>query len=539
MRDLITRERRAGLLVPLFSMASTRSWGIGELPDLAAFAPWLRRAGLSFVQLLPLGEVPWGRRSPYAAMSALAIDPIYVHLPAVEEFAALGGEAWAAPSARHALARVRASRHIEYDRIRRLKLEALRAAFARFCETRSARPGPRARELDDYIAREAWWLDDYALYRALQRHTGELAWMNWPRPLRQRDPRALARARSELGRQVLFHQYVQWQAERQWARAREAAGVAVIGDLPFMVSADSVDVWVRQDEFDLTASVGTPPDAFSASGQQWGVPPYRWEAVRRTDFAWLRARAVRATALYDACRLDHVVGFYRTFIRPLDGRPPYFDPGDEADQLALGEAVMAAFREAGVDLIAEDLGTVPDFVRASLARVGVPGHRVFRWEREWHRPGRPYRDPVTYPALSVATTATHDMSPSAVWWDELGGEERAAVAAIPSLHGRLRDLLWSPFCPAVRDVLLELLCAAGSNLLVLPVQDVFGWCDRINLPGTDRPENWTYRLPWPVDRWLEEPEPADRTLALRRWIERHDRLPARLDEVPAVRQDGQ
>jgi 4-alpha-glucanotransferase len=523
---MLERGRQAGVLVPLFSMASTRSWGIGELLDLAAFAPWLERAGLSFLQLLPLNEVPAGRQSPYAAMSAMALDPIFLSVEAMDDFLALGGPAQAAASVRHRIARARAAARIDYATVRRLKMEALRAAFDHFYQAAWRVGAPRATQLHDYIAAEAWWLEDYALYRALQDRTGSGSWMAWPAALRERRPAALAQARSELARDILFYQYLQWQAAQQWRTARAAAGVAVVGDLPFMVSADSVDVWVRQDEFDLGASVGTPPDAFSPAGQQWGVPPYRWELVRRRDFAWLRARAARAAALYDACRIDHVVGFYRTYVRPLDGSAARFDPGTEAEQAALGEQVLAVLQSAGIDLIAEDLGTVPDFVRASLGRLGIPGYRVFRWEREWQRPGRPYRDPTTYPALSVATTATHDMTPTAVWWDELSADERAAVGAIPSFRSPEGEIRWAPFSPALRDALLDLLMGAGSRVVVFPIQDVFGWRDRINVPATERPENWTYRLPWPVDRWLEEPDSSERALALRRGIERHDRLPA-------------
>ncbi len=519
---MLERGRQAGVLVPLFSMPSTRSWGIGELPDLAAFAPWLHRAGLSFLQLLPLNELPAGQRSPYAALSAMALDPIYLAVEAIEDFAALGGEAFAAPSARQQIARLRAAPRVEYGAVRRLKMEALRAAFDRFYEAAWRPATQRARELAEYIAREAWWLDEYALYRAIQDRIGSSSWTAWPAPLKERRSAALAQARSAWSRDILFYQYLQWQAERQWRAARDAAAIAVVGDLPFAVSRDSADVWARQEEFDLAASVGTPPDAFSATGQRWGLPPYRWDVVRQRGFTWLAARAARAAALFDACRLDHVVGFYRTYVYPAEGAAR-FEPPTESEQLALGEEIMHVFRRGGLDLIAEDLGTVPDFVRASLARLRIPGYRVFRWEREWHRPGRPYRDPATYPALSVATTATHDMTPTAVWWDELSADERAAVAATPSFRGRASEIRWAPFTAALRDALLELLLGAGSRLVVFPIQDVFGWRDQINVPATDRPENWTYRLPWLVDRWLEEVEPLERAQTLRRVIERHDR----------------
>ena len=134
----------------------------------------------------------------------------------------------------------------------------------------------------------------------------------------------------------------------QWRQAREQAhGVALFGDLPFMVDGDSADVWARQDQFRLDVSLGAPPDAFSATGQDWGMPVYRWDVIARDDFRWLRERARRSADLFDGYRVDHLVGFYRTYGRPRDGGEPFFTPADEPEQVALGERVLAVFREAG------------------------------------------------------------------------------------------------------------------------------------------------------------------------------------------------
>jgi 4-alpha-glucanotransferase len=176
-------------------------------------------------------------------------------------------------------------------------------------------------------------------------------------------------------------------------------------------------------------------------------------------------------------------------------------------------------------VIAEDLGIVPDFVRAALARLGVPGFRVFRWEREWHQDGQPFRDPAVYPRVSVATSGTHDTEPLRVWWEQAPREERTMISALPTVQ-RLRpgvDLADADYATVVRDTLLETLFASGSDLLLLPVQDAFGWTERINEPATLSDGNWTYRLPWPVDTLEEVPEARERQAQLRAWSERYGR----------------
>jgi 4-alpha-glucanotransferase len=520
MTHPLVKGRHAGVLTPLFSMPSARSWGIGELPDVVPMAEWLRAAGLDLLQLLPMGEMTSGQCSPYSALSAMALDPIFISLTDLEEFGELGGEAALDPADRAELAHLRATASVDYEAVRRLTASASRTAYRRFRARESRRRSTRRRDFEAYCEAHAWWLDDYALFRALHAHHSELPWTSWPEELRSRDAKALARAREDLAEEILFIEYLQWILDTQWRRARERARpVAMIGDVSFTVSWDSSDVWAHQGCFDLSATVGAPPDAFSAAGQDWGLPAYRWEALRALDYRWLRQRARRTADLYDACRIDHIVGFYRTYVRPGDGRAPYFAPTEVPEQLALGEDILRIFVAAGMRILAEDLGTVPDFVRASLARHGVPGYRVLRWERAWETAGQPYLDPTAYPSASVATSGTHDVESLADWWDALSVEERRQVCRIPALQDVTEPLVGSEFGAEIRDAMLRALFASGSDFVVLPIQDVFGWRGQINRPGVPSDENWTYRLPWPSDRLGLEPEAIDRARVLRAWSE--------------------
>jgi 4-alpha-glucanotransferase len=517
--------------VPLFSLASSRGWGIGEIADIPPFTRWLESAGQRLLQLLPINEMPPGETSPYSALSAMAIDPQFIAMDALEDFAAIGGEPALAAGDRARLDAVRQSSIIDYAVVRALKHRALRRAFAHFRDRELAGGTRRASTFRAFCSEQAWWLDDYALFRALHAHHGERSWFDWSEPLRRRLPPALDEARARLGDDILFRQYAQWVAGDQWGTARDECGeVELFGDLPFMVSGDSADVWARQDEFRLDASVGVPPDAFSATGQDWGLPVYRWDVLAERDFDWLRYRARRNADLFDGYRVDHLVGFYRTYFRPQDGGEAQFVPDEEPAQRRLGEQVLAVFRETGTEIIAEDLGVIPDFVRQSLSELGVPGYRVFRWERLWQQPGQPFRDPLEYPPLSVATSGTHDTEPMVIWWEHATREEREAVLAIRCVCGRLNEqdlaaaLSETALTRDLHEALLDVVLASGSDLVILPIQDVFGWRDRINQPATVSSDNWTWRLPWPSDRMVTEPDAMAVATQLREWSRHHGRL---------------
>jgi 4-alpha-glucanotransferase len=315
------------------------------------------------------------------------------------------------------------------------------------------------------------------------------------------DPAAVTKARASLTLEITYRKYLQWLAAEQWADAkRQAWPVQVFGDLPFMISADSPDVWARQAEFRFDATIGVPPDAFSETGQDWGLPPWRAEVMRASDFGWMRARARRYADLFDGYRIDHLVGLYRMYVRPIDTTAAnFFDPEEEPEQIELGETLVQILRGASSEtaVIAEDLGSVPAFVRASMARLDLPGLKVLRWEHHWDLEGQPAIDPATFPEASVATTGTHDIEP---------------LAAMP--EGATEG---------ARDAIVRSLLSAGSFLTLLPLQDVFGWTDRINTPAVVDDINWTWRLPWPVDVWLHHDEALARADQLKAWTRKADR----------------
>ena len=505
--------RHAGVLVPLFSVPSRRSWGIGEIPDLVTLSRWLDHAGFDFVQFLPLNEMQEGQSSPYSALSAMALDPLFIALDDVPEWVVAGEDALL-PDDHAALVPTRAASRVDYAAVRALKGRALRRAYTWFADNLWGTGDRRDRSLRAFEERERWWLDDYVLFRALHDDQGGRHWREWEPGLRDRDDSALAAARERLEWQIRYYAYLQWIADEQWQRARiEASPVGVFGDFPFMVSGHSADVWARQHDFDLDSSVGTPPDAFSATGQDWGLPVYRWDVVAAGGCSWLRDRARRAAELYDGFRIDHLIGFYRTFVRRSDGTAG-FVPIDEAEQRAQGERLLTVFSESGASLIGEDLGTVPDFLRVSLAERGIPGMKVMRWERDWHAAGQPFLDVTAYSPVSVATSGTHDTETLAEWWDNADPREREAVLALPLI----RDAGLSPgtpFSDRVRDVLLEALFVSGSRLLILPIQDVFGARDRINTPASVTDQNWTWRLPGPVEDLMTNPGGLERAGVLR------------------------
>jgi 4-alpha-glucanotransferase len=506
-------RRVAGVTVPLFSLRSARSWGIGEITDLPAFSQWMSEsAGIRLVQILPLGEIAGTETSPYSAMSAFGIDWLYLDLDRVADLdtsphglrEALGGDMGVA-----ILRRARESARVDYEAVRFVKQRALQWAFMRFEREHLGRGSDRARAFEMWSADERHWLEDYALFRALKDARKGEPWWKWERPLRDREPWALDGARQEFARPVAYYKYLQWLAHGQWERARAQLrenGLEVMGDLPFMVGRDSADVWGNQKEFRHDRNVGAPGDQFDPEGQDWGLPPYKWEAMRANDFAWLRRRARYAGSLYDRFRIDHLIGFYRTYTRPLEPRDARgklvegaFDPPEARAQLAHGERVVGAMKTAGLErsatLVAEDLGVIPEWVRASLQRLNVPGYKVLIWEKT--NDGA-FKNPVEYPSRSVSALGTHDTDSCVTWWEGRDERERAEFAKIPAVRDRASSLTahWSP---AVHRALLDAILTAGSELCLLLMQDVLAVRDRVNTPGTVGPMNWTWRLPGTIE----------------------------------------
>ena len=499
------RRRRAGVVLPLFSIRTESGWGLGEIPDIPRLAAWAHQAGFSVIQLLPVNAVSGADPSPYAAVSAFALEPVYLALDDCEDFTAIGGRDALTPAARERLEHALRAPLVDWGSVRASKAEAIGLAFDHFLREEWQQRTRRAGELAEFVKANRAWLDDFGLFAVLHDEF-QKSWLDWPTELRDRDPGALEGARQQHRDAILRVQWTQWQLDVQWRRAREGAGavgVALMGDLPFMVGVDSADVWANRRLFRTDARVGTPPDEFSATGQDWGLPLYDWPAHTEDEFGWIERRAQRSGELFGLYRIDHVIGFYRTYFRTSDASEGGFSPAEEPDQLALGERVVRVMMR-WAEVIAEDLGTVPPFLRPSLETLGVPGYRVLRWEKDEQGA---YRDPATWPEVSVCTNATHDTDTTATWYDSLASDERQLLHTIPALAALEPD---QPFDDAVRDLFLTALYDSPSRLVLVLLQDALGSRERINTPGTQEPVNWCYRMPMTVAELTADGDSARR-----------------------------
>ncbi len=499
----LLEKKHTGLLLPLFSMRSKQDWGIGDISGMAKWIDAAAALNLDLIQLLPVNEMPPGAECPYTALSAFAIDPIFIaidDIPELSECPELKKEL-AAKRFQTELRHLRRSTIVHYNDIKGLKFKILWKIYCAFHENHILKDTAAAKDFFAFTGKNAFWLDDYALFRRLKDTHNWTSWTHWEESLRRHDSAALKEFEAANENQVMFFKYLQWVIDRQWRAARvhaAARGILLIGDLPFMVNQESADVWARQNEFDIQKEVGAPPDAFSETGQKWGLPAYRWDEVEKNNFEWWRLKVKKSADFYDLFRIDHMVGFFRTWIIPHDvNLKSHFDITDPAAQRARGARFLQAVLGAsGMLPVAEDLGLIPPFVYEVLTEMAIPGYKVMRWEKD--KSGQ-YAEPENYPRVGFATSSTHDNEPVADWWDTVDPVEKKLFWTMVS--GRNEK---PPLFSKAREAVIRKLLKAASSLLILPIQDIFGSKDRINTPNTMGVHNWTYKFPTPVEHLFKK-----------------------------------
>ncbi|MER7767815.1 4-alpha-glucanotransferase [Kitasatospora sp. NPDC096140] len=508
--------RSWGFLAQLYSVLSDRSWGMGDLGDLAELAQWAGAdLGAGFVQINPLhAGLPAtpSDPSPYRPSSRRFADPVHLRIEAVPEYPYLDGEQRArAEELTHRAARLRDEvlGHdglIDRDAVWALKREALELLH-------EVPRGPgRQAAYEAFRRREGEWLRRHALWNALAEVHGA-DWHHWPKGLRHPDGPHVEQAGKELRDRVEFHHWLAWQVDQQLGHAQRAAReagmpVGLILDLAVGVHPDGADAWALQDVLAGGISVGAPPDAFNAHGQDWGLPPWRPDALAEAGYApyadLLRAAARHAGAL----RIDHVMGLFRLWWVPA-GHPPTEGAYVRYDAEAmLGVLALEAHR-AGTAVIGEDLGTVEPGVREELAARGVLGTSVLWFERDWQAGGG-ILAPDRWRPGCLATLTTHDLPSTAA---RLSGEHvelrhRLGLLARPlgeeqeEAAGELADWraalaaqgLLTPDEPLSMPALYRFLRATPAELVGVWLPDLIGDPRPQNLPGTwDQYPNW--RLP--------------------------------------------
>ncbi len=472
------KRRRAGILLHPTSLPS------GTLGNSAyRFLDHLHACGISVWQMLPLGPTH-GDGSPYQCLSSHAGNPRLIDYPLLPR-----QHAWCLQP-----------------------VHGLGEAWAQFMRHADAL---QRQALTDFIAEEAHWLEDYVLFVALREQHGQRAWFDWPEALRTRQADALAQARVEHAARLDMLRFEQYLFFSQWLRLRRYAqthGILLFGDLPIYVAHDSAEVWAQPELFSVDASgqceavAGVPPDYFSATGQRWGNPLYRWARHQADDFAWWLARFATQLKLFDLVRIDHFRG-----LQAYWSIPAHCATAIEGEWIeAPGDALLTRLREVFGDLpvVAEDLGIITEDVTLLREKHGLPGMRILQFAFDGGA-DNPYL-PHNHTQDSVVYTGTHDNDTTLGWWQSLDAEAQQRVLAY--LDGGLDEPMpWALMRAALESV---------AQLTVLPLQDVFELdsAARMNTPGTVE-GNWQWR--YDEDEWTEA-----RIQRLREAVACYGRLPA-------------
>ena len=471
----MTEARESGILLHPSSLPSRG--GIGDFgPAAYQFLDFLSDASQSLWQILPLGPLGFGN-SPYSSISAFAGNPLLVSLERLVDAGWIDrGRISVLPETTGA---------VDYDHVRATKLPVLREAARNFL---AAAQGNARQRYERFCRENAWWLDDYALFVNLRDRYEGRQWNQWPDGLSRREPGALEKSRRDFADDIAIAQAIQFAFWEQWRALHQAAkerGIRVIGDVAIFISYDSADVWTHPDIFRLDQNLdpevvaGVPPDAFSANGQRWGNPLYRWDVLAQRRYDWWIQRMKWALETCDLVRLDHFRGFESYW------EIPAHEPTAVHGRWVKGpnDHFFSALREAlgGFPFIAEDLGMITQDVHELRARLGVPGMKVLQFG--FGNPGAHIYLPHRCESNSVMYTGTHDNDTTLGWYNSIGGDEKKYAESYVGDDPMGRH--WA----FVRAAM-----TSPSRICIVPLQDVLGLGSdcRMNVPSQGD-GNWTWR----------------------------------------------
>ena len=482
-------HRAAGILLHPTSLP--RGADIGDLgPGAFEFIDWLASARQRIWQVLPLGPTGYGN-SPYQCFSAFAGNPLLISLERLAEEGLLADQATRRLPG--------AEGRVDFPAV----VEHRRALWPQVLDRFEKAAGPQERDRFDRFCRvQAGWLDDFALFMAVKEAQNQTAWTRWEPDIAQRDPAALARWTVRCAREIRQHKLVQHLFFEQWDRVRDACrarSIEIMGDLPIFVAHDSADVWARREFFQLdsdgqpTVLTGVPPDYFSLTGQLWGNPHYRWNALARTGYAWWIERFRALLALVDRVRIDHFRGFHASWEVPRDSSTAIQGEWVKGPGAQLFEALRSAVQAEHLPFVAENLGVITPEVEALRERFGLPGMAILQFAFG-SDPHAPDFKPHNYPRNIVAYTGTHDNDTTAGWW--AGTDEHSTRSGAEVEHEREHSRRYlgtdgkEPHWAFVRAVL-----ASVADTAIVPAQDLLGLGSqaRMNRPGT-LSGNWRWRL---------------------------------------------
>ncbi len=473
-------NRAGGVLLSITSLPS--KYGIGCFSKSAYdFVDWLKGAGQTYWQILPLGPTSYGD-SPYQSFSTFAGNPYFISLEAlVEEGVLTEAECEAADFGDK-------PGSVDYEKMYQARYPLLRKAYER----------SKISENQDYqrfVADNGWWLGDYALFMAVKDRFDGAPWTEWAEDIRLRWPNAMDYYHRELYFDVEFQQYLQYTFYMQWMKLKNYAndrGIRLIGDIPIYVAMDSADTWAHPELFQLDennvplAVAGCPPDGFSAIGQLWGNPLYRWDYHRDTGYEWWISRLEYCFRLYDVVRIDHFRGFDEYYSIPYEATTAVDGHWEKGPGMALFARVEEALGRR--EVIAEDLGYVTDSVRELVRSSGFPGMKVLEFAFDSRDSGcaNDYL-PHNYEENCVAYTGTHDNETIRGWFDSISTEEQEmAREYLCDSRTPKKELNWA---------FISLIMRSSARICIIPMQDYLGYGNecRMNKPSTVG-INWKWRL---------------------------------------------
>ncbi len=473
-------KRSAGILLPITSLPSR--YGIGCFSKSAYdFVDWLKEAGQTYWQILPLGPTSYGD-SPYQSFSTFAGNPYFISLEALIEEGVLTEEECEEADFGSRL------EDIDYEKLYQNRYPLLRKAYERSKVSENA-------DYLRFVEENKWWLSDYALFMAVKDRFEGVAWTQWAEDIRLRWGFAMDYYRRELYFEIEFQQYMQFKFFEQWRQLKAYAnqkGIALIGDIPIYVAMDSADTWAHPELFQLDeqnvpcAVAGCPPDGFSADGQLWGNPLYRWEYHKQTGYEWWVSRLAYCFRLYDVVRIDHFRGFDEYYSIPYGAESAKIGHWEKGPGIELFRCVEQ--RLGWHEVIAEDLGYVTDSVRQLVADSGFPGMKVLEFAFDSRDSGsaNDYL-PHNYMENSVAYTGTHDNETICGWFESISkAEQQMAREYLCDLYTP-KELLYKAF--------IALVMRSNAKTCIIPMQDYLGYDNtcRINTPSTVG-TNWRWRL---------------------------------------------
>lgn len=467
--------RNSGILLPIASLPSR--YGIGAFSkDAYKFIDKLKKAGQSYWQILPLGPTGYGD-SPYQSFSTFAGNPYFIDLETLIDEGYLTKEECSAYDFGDN------NRYIDYEKVYLSRFKILKTAYERSDIN-------RRREFQEFVSKNAYWIEDYALYMSVKNHFGGSSWNNWGNDIKLREASSIERFKNKYTDEITFYKFLQFMFTSQWSKLKNYANkcnIKIIGDIPIYVAFDSADAWSHPELFQLDenrnpiAVSGCPPDAFSKTGQLWGNPLYNWKKHKSSSYAWWVQRITYSLNLYDVVRIDHFRGFDEYY------SIPYGEVTAENGTWEKGPG-YDIFKElkdklGSLNIIAEDLGFLTESVLKLVKKTGYPGMKVLEFAFD-SREESDYL-PHNYCRNSVVYTGTHDNETILGWYKNLNSQDKKLAMDYLDITND-KDVNWKFIRAALSSV---------ANLAIIPIQDYLGLGNegRINKPSTVG-DNWRWRL---------------------------------------------